>query len=73
MFHQQLQELLQKPMDRREFLTTLFKGFLALVGITAVMRGMLAATGHDPVQQMQKSFGHHKGASHGFGASRFGI
>jgi len=56
-----LDDLLQQEMSRREFLSTLAYGLAAMVGVAGVLRML----GHKGFSGSQK-------ADHGYGASAYG-
>ncbi len=72
MLNNQIKTLLDKEMDRREFLLTVFKGVIIFFGFSALIRGMLQATQHKSHSASLFSATPAE-AKHGFGNSRFGI
>jgi len=72
MLQKQIQLLLDKPMDRREFLTCIAKGFLLLIGIGGLLKGLSNFTSQkhtNVITHVQQNLS----PTHGFGASKFGI
>lgn len=59
--NKQVNALLQKEMNRKEFLTTMGFGVASIFGFSTVIR-MLNG----------KSTGFHRNASHGYGSSAYG-
>ncbi|HSX45362.1 MAG TPA: hypothetical protein VLF39_04650 [Candidatus Saccharimonadales bacterium] len=57
-----IQKLLNKPMDRRQFLAHVGAGLLIITGFSGLIRGLLDFGGGQ----------HHHTVIHGFGSSPYG-
>lgn len=69
----QIQKLMDKPMDRKEFLACVGKGFLVLIGVSAMVKSMASFTHeHNNSSAFIQSSGSQQ-ADHGFGTSKFGV
>jgi hypothetical protein len=62
-----IDQTLQKPMDRKDFLSHVGAVFLAVIGVTSVLHSLGA---HDAQQQRIST---DKSASGGYGSSPYGV
>ncbi|HSX52818.1 MAG TPA: hypothetical protein VLF90_00385 [Patescibacteria group bacterium] len=68
MLQKQLDNVLTKPMDRREFLVHIAYGALLITGISSLLKG-LSSYSYNPAHSSSRQTHQSK---HGFGASKFG-
>ena len=68
MLQRQIDDLFNKPMDRKEFLTHVGYGALLITGVSALLRGLTSFSG----DRQQPSSPIDTRASHGFGSRKFG-
>lgn len=61
---QPLQELFEKPMGRREFLGYLGAGFLAIIGVSGLIKSLQ--------QRTHQSSGYNRKQADGYGATPYG-
>ena len=72
MLQRQLDNLLSKTMDRKEFLVHIGYGVVMITGISALLKG-LGGLSYSSKPATTASPPHNRHAVHGFGARTFGL